>query len=64
MSFSRATVTPAAADLIPVNAAILPATIFGIEILSPPTIILTCCTLSALLAPIAHNDSPWLIVPE
>ena len=41
-SLSVVTVTPAAAERIPVMAAILPATTFGTEIRSPPTIILTC----------------------
>ena len=41
-SFSLAIVTPAAALLIPVIAAIFPDVTSGVEILSPPTIIPTC----------------------
>ena len=61
---SRDNVTPAAAERIPVIAAMFPATTFGTVILSPPTIMLTCCTRSGFAAPIAYTDSPWLIAPE
>ena len=57
-------VTPAAALFIPVKAAILPAETSATAILSPPTIILTCWTRSALAPPRAQTDSPCLIEPE
>ena len=63
-SGSRTTVTPAAALLMPVMAAMLPAVTVGTEILSPPTIMATCWTLSALAPPSAHTLSPCLIWPE
>ncbi len=63
-SFSLAMVTPAAALLIPVIAAIFPDVTSEVAILSPPTIMPTCCTLSAFAAPMAQTDSPCLILPE
>ena len=63
-SFSLAMVTPAAALRIPVIAAMLPDVTSDVAILSPPTIIPTCCTLSAFAAPIAQTDSPCFMLPE
>ena len=57
-------VTPAAALRTPVSATMFPDETSGTWILSLPTIMLTCWTLSAFAAPKAHTVCPCIIVPE